>query len=106
MRMAPKPLLSSRVKASSLVSSAGLSGVLLDQADEGAADDDGLHLAAEFGHVLGFGDAEADGERQVGGRAHRLDQRGDGCGERILLAGDAGARDQIDEAGGVLRPRV
>ena len=101
--MAPKPLLSSRVKASSSDFERGIVGVLLDQADEGAADDDGLHLAAEFGDVRGFGDAEADGEREIGDRADRLDQRGDGCRERILLAGDAGARDQIDETGGVLR---
>ncbi len=35
-----------------------------------------------------------------------LDQRRDGAGERIALAGDAGARDQIDEAGGVFAPPV
>ena len=101
--VAPKPLLSSRVKASSLASSAGSAGVLLDQADEGATDDDGLHEAAEFGDVRWFGDAEADGERETGGGADRLDEGRDGCRERILHAGDTGARDQIDETSGVLR---
>ena len=35
-----------------------------------------------------------------------LDQRRHGVGERIALAGDAGARDQVDEAGGIFAPPV
>ena len=51
----------------------------------------------------GGGDAEADGEWEIGGSAHGFDERADGCRERIPLAGYTGARNQIDEAGGVLR---
>src|ERR1035438_5941845 len=67
----------------------GVIGVALDQAYEGAAHDDGLDESAEFGDVRGIGDAEANGKREIRGRAHGLNEGGDGSRERVLLAGDA-----------------
>ena len=51
--------------------------------------------------MFGRGDSEAHGEREIGVGAHAFDQRQGGVGDVDLLAGDAGAGNQIDEAAGV-----
>ena len=47
---------------------------LLDERDEGAADDGGVGELADGGDVLGVGDAEADGDGQLRVPAQALDE--------------------------------
>src|SRR6185437_5512704 len=70
----------------------------LDERDDGAADDGCIGKVGDSAHVLGVGDAKAerDGElRELLEAAHELFRV---CGELGLRAGDADARDGVDEA--------
>src|SRR6266704_6261602 len=67
---------------------------------EGRADDGGIGEAAEDGDVAGERDAEADGNGELCDAAGAAQERGQIVGESIFRAGDTGAGDEIEEAGG------
>jgi len=85
-----------------------------EPADEGAADDGRVgartvDIVDDLSDVLRGGDAEANGEREIGDLAEFADACGDGVGGEagcVGVAGDAGAGEDVDEAsagGGDLR---
>src|SRR5579875_2344587 len=80
----------------------GLVGVcrLFNLGDDGGADDGSVGDAAENGNVLGLRNAEADGKRKSGEAADAAGEREQIFGKRIARAGDARARDEIEEAAG------
>src|SRR6266568_3944285 len=67
---------------------------------EGRADDGGVGEAAEDGDVAGERDAEADGNGELRDAAGPAQERGQIVGESIFRAGNTGAGDEIEEAGG------
>src|SRR5216683_799915 len=67
---------------------------------EGRADDGGIREAAEDGDVAGERDAEADGNGELRDAAGPAQKRGQIVGESIFRAGNTGAGDEIEEAGG------
>ena len=82
-------------------------GMLFDQAHEWRCRPPRHRPSRQFGDMLRARDAEAHGQRKIGhARACAaisgltLDRDG------LLLAGDAGARDQIDEAARILRDQL
>src|SRR5260370_15959495 len=68
--------------------------------DEGGADDGGIGEAAENGDMAGKRNAKADGNRKVRDAAGPPEEGGQIIGQDILRARDAGAGDEIEEAGG------
>ena len=77
--------------------------VLADAANDGAADDHGIGLAGDFGGLVGSGNAEADGHGKRGVFFDLGDLGGDADREAGLLAGDAFARDLVNETLGGFR---
>src|SRR6266568_8267559 len=67
---------------------------------EGGADDGGVGEAAENGDVAGEREAEADGNGEFRDGAGPAQERGQIVGESIFRAGNTGAGDEIEEAGG------
>ena len=74
---------------------------LLDEADDGRADDGSIGKGADCADVRGGGDAEADGDGELGEPAQAGDEGGGVVGNGVLGAGDADAGDGVDEAAGV-----
>lgn len=75
-----------------------VSSVFADFSDDGAAHDDAICETRDIRGLLRRGNAEADGNGEGGVPANFRDARFDGVGERGLLAGDAFARDIVDES--------
>ena len=107
MRRAPKPCFSSRAKDSSWISSEALSQVALDQAHERAAHHHARPPAGPTSATCsGFEMPKPTASgRSVMARMART-SGATASGKRIPLAGDAGARNQVDEAGGILRHQL
>src|SRR5215469_2551488 len=80
----------------------GLRGIgrcgLFDEADDGAAYDRGVGKRGDGAHVLGVGDAEAKCDGEIGELLEAADELFGVGGEFGLSAGDADARDGVDEA--------
>src|SRR5207247_37722 len=73
-------------------------GMLLQEPDERAAHDDGVRDRRRRRDLLGGGDAEAERHRLPGQRLEPRQQRARVVGQRVALAGDAGAADRVHEA--------
>lgn len=73
---------------------------MFDETDDGAADDDAIGFGGDFGGLVWIGDAEADANGDVGSGFDDGDLFGDAGGDAGLGAGDAEARDVVDEAFG------
>src|SRR6266478_6833237 len=67
---------------------------------ERRADDGGVREAAENGNMAGERDAEADSNGELRDPAGAAQKRGQIVGESIFGAGNTGAGDEIEEAGG------
>ncbi len=75
--------------------------VSFDQFNQSTPDDDAISESGDLADLIGRTDAEADGERKLGQAACAGNEGLDRVGDGLLFAGDAGARDEIDETGGV-----
>src|SRR5260370_1050484 len=75
-------------------------GRFLNSGRGGGADGGGIGETAEDGDVTGERDAEADGNGELRDAAGAAQERGQIIGESIFRAGNTGAGDEIEEAGG------
>src|ERR1700733_295922 len=80
--------------------------VLLDERDDGAADNDAFTDSAHRGDLIRGADAKTDSERQRSMTPGSLDQLRDAGGQGGALAGDASAGYEVDETRGVARDQI
>lgn len=69
-----------------------------DAVDDGGTDNDGVGVGGDFAGLFGVGDAESDGDGQLGVLTDAAGHVADGSGDGGLHAGDAFAGDVVDEA--------
>lgn len=81
-----------------LGSEGGIGAELGDPVDDGGADDDGVGVGGHFAGLIGIGDAEADGDGQLGMLTDAAGHVADGSADGGLHAGDTFAGDVVDEA--------
>src|SRR5207249_1309836 len=94
----PQRRFQGRNKLRHLVDEGGVTGVTLDESDDGGADDDAVGELADGGDLLGSGDAEADTDRLGGDQAQRADLGVELGRELAALTRDAEHGDDVDEA--------